>query len=136
MITMHNIGDKKQAIFESTLALIRDHGFHGAPMSLVAKNAGVAAGTIYHYFESKEALLKAVIEQDSPVQSLRSLPADAASQPIEVFLSLLLGQMLEIAESEAFLKLLRVFLPELLHNPNFSPLGMATSTGDQSIETS
>lgn len=50
-------GDKKQAIFESTLDLIRDHGFHGAPMSLVAKNAGVAAGTIYHYFESKDQLI-------------------------------------------------------------------------------
>ena len=50
-------GDKKQAIFESTLDLIKDHGFHGAPISLVAKNAGVAAGTIYHYFESKEQLI-------------------------------------------------------------------------------
>lgn len=50
-------GDKKHAIFESTLDLIRDHGFHGAPMSLVAKNAGVAAGTIYHYFESKDHLI-------------------------------------------------------------------------------
>jgi AcrR family transcriptional regulator len=37
--------------------LIKDQGFHGAPMSLVAKNAGVAAGTIYHYFESKEQLI-------------------------------------------------------------------------------
>lgn len=54
---MKDIGDKKQAIFESTLELIKDHGFHGAPMSLVAKNAGVAAGTIYHYFESKEELI-------------------------------------------------------------------------------
>lgn len=51
------ISDKKQAIFESTLELIKRHGFHGAPMSLVAKNAGVAAGTIYHYFESKEQLI-------------------------------------------------------------------------------
>jgi TetR/AcrR family transcriptional repressor of multidrug resistance operon len=49
--------DKKQAIFESALGLIRDHGFHGAPMSLVASNAGVAAGTVYHYFESKEQLI-------------------------------------------------------------------------------
>lgn len=49
--------DKKKAIFESTLALVKDHGFHGTPMSLVAKHAGVAAGTIYHYFESKEQLI-------------------------------------------------------------------------------
>lgn len=54
---MDEIAQKKQAIFESILDLIRDHGFHGAPMSLVAKNAGVAAGTIYHYFESKEQLI-------------------------------------------------------------------------------
>lgn len=55
--SMENISDKKKAIFSSTLKLIKDHGFHGAPMSLVAKNAGVAAGTIYHYFESKDQLI-------------------------------------------------------------------------------
>ena len=54
---MEDIVDKKHAIFESALDLIKDHGFHGAPMSLVAKNAGVAAGTIYHYFDSKEQLI-------------------------------------------------------------------------------
>lgn len=54
---MEGISDKKKAIFESTLDLIRENGFHGAPMSLVAKNACVAAGTIYHYFESKEQLI-------------------------------------------------------------------------------
>jgi len=51
------LSEKKEAIFNSTLALIKEHGFHGTPMSLVAKNAGVAAGTIYHYFESKDQLI-------------------------------------------------------------------------------
>lgn len=55
---MENISEKKKAIFESTLELIQEHGFHGAPMSQVAKNAGVAAGTIYHYFESKDELIR------------------------------------------------------------------------------
>jgi len=54
---MESIASKKKAIFDSTLELIKEHGFHGAPMSLVAKNAGVAAGTIYHYFESKDQLI-------------------------------------------------------------------------------
>lgn len=54
---METISDKKKAIFESTLNLITDNGFHGTPMSLVAKNANVAAGTIYHYFESKDQLI-------------------------------------------------------------------------------
>lgn len=54
------IAEKKKAIFESTLELVRGNGFHGTPMSLVAKKAGVAAGTIYHYFESKDALIIAL----------------------------------------------------------------------------
>lgn len=37
--------------------MIRNNGFHGAPMSRVAQNADVATGTIYHYFESKEQLI-------------------------------------------------------------------------------
>lgn len=49
--------EKKEAILQSTLKLIGENGFHGSPMSLIAKNAGVAAGTIYHYFPSKETLI-------------------------------------------------------------------------------
>jgi AcrR family transcriptional regulator len=55
---MEPIADKKKAIFESTLELVQANGFHGTPMSLVAKKAGVAAGTIYHYFGSKEELIR------------------------------------------------------------------------------
>ncbi|MGV3504857.1 MAG: TetR/AcrR family transcriptional regulator [Adhaeribacter sp.] len=54
---MTGLTDKKSAIFESTLQLIREHGFHGTPMSLIAKKAGVAAGTIYHHFDSKDTLI-------------------------------------------------------------------------------
>jgi len=54
---MEELADKKKAIFESTLALVELHGFHGTPMSMVAKNANVAAGTIYHYFKSKDELI-------------------------------------------------------------------------------
>ncbi|WP_299702696.1 TetR/AcrR family transcriptional regulator [uncultured Pontibacter sp.] len=54
---MEPIADKKKAIFKSTMELVREHGFHGTPMSMVAKHAGVAAGTIYHYFESKDKLI-------------------------------------------------------------------------------
>src|SRR5690606_29453152 len=56
--SMEQMSDKKRAIFKSTMELVRENGFHGTPMSMVAKHAGVAAGTIYHYFESKEHLLR------------------------------------------------------------------------------
>lgn len=48
--------DKRKAILETTLELIRQYGLQGTPISLIAKNANVAAGTIYRYFQNKEAI--------------------------------------------------------------------------------
>ena len=43
--------------------LFTERGFHGTAMPLVAERAGVAAGTIYRYFDSKEALVDAVFQK-------------------------------------------------------------------------
>jgi TetR/AcrR family transcriptional repressor of multidrug resistance operon len=56
-VQLEDIYGKRVAVLKSTLALIKEHGFHGTPMSMIAKHAGVAAGTIYHYFDSKEILI-------------------------------------------------------------------------------
>ncbi len=52
--------EKRDAILQATLELVAEHGFHDAPCSLIAERAGVAAGTIYRYFESKDELIVAV----------------------------------------------------------------------------
>lgn len=49
--------DKRHIILKATMELITEHGFHATPMSMIAKQAGVAAGTIYNYFPSKEVLI-------------------------------------------------------------------------------
>ena len=48
---------KRAAILGATLELISEHGFHGTAMSMIADKAGVGAGTIYRYFDSKEDLI-------------------------------------------------------------------------------
>lgn len=62
---MEKLSDKKTSIFDSALELINEHGFHGCPISQVAKNAGVAAGTIYTYFQSKDELILGLFEYAS-----------------------------------------------------------------------
>ena len=49
--------DKRDEIVRAALELIAEHGFHGAPMAMIAKQAGVGAGTIYRYFENKDVLI-------------------------------------------------------------------------------
>ncbi len=51
------VQDKRKAILDTTLRLITTQGYHATPMSQIAREAGVAAGTIYHYFSSKEELM-------------------------------------------------------------------------------
>lgn len=49
--------DKRDAVMQTTMELVAEHGFHGTPISLVAKRAGVSIGTIYHYFSGKQELI-------------------------------------------------------------------------------
>jgi len=51
------ISDKRTDILRAALQLIAERGFHGAPMAEIAEKAGVAAGTIYRYFENKDVLI-------------------------------------------------------------------------------
>lgn len=50
--------EKKKIILETTLELVKEHGFHGFPMSEIARRGGIAVGTIYHHFEGKEELIR------------------------------------------------------------------------------
>ena len=52
--------DKREAILAAALRLIARLGLHAAPMSAVAREAGVAAGTLYLYFPSKDAMINAL----------------------------------------------------------------------------
>ena len=52
--------DKRRAILDAALELFAERGFHGTAVPLVAERAGVGAGTLYRYFESKEALVNAL----------------------------------------------------------------------------
>jgi len=49
--------DKCSDIMRTSLALIAEHGFHGTSISMIAEQANVGTGTIYRYFESKDALI-------------------------------------------------------------------------------
>ena len=53
--------EKRELILETALEIFATYGYHAASISMIAQHAGIAKGLLYNYFESKEALLKAVI---------------------------------------------------------------------------
>lgn len=54
---MSQIKDKKAAIMESALELFTTKGFDNTPTAAITKNAGVATGTLFTYFENKLDLI-------------------------------------------------------------------------------
>ena len=51
---------KPELIMAHAEQLFIDHGFHGTSMQMIAKAAGIAAGTVYLHFPSKEMLIRAL----------------------------------------------------------------------------
>ncbi len=55
--------DKLQAIAEATFVLVEQTGLSGLTMAAIARQAGIATGTLYVYYKSKEELLTALYER-------------------------------------------------------------------------
>lgn len=79
---MSKVDDKREAILDATLKLVTEHGFHGAAMSKVAKEAGVSAGIIYHYFENKDQLLVELYREIKKRSAASHLSGFDSNQPL------------------------------------------------------
>lgn len=53
----------KKAIFEAAIKIFSSNGYNGATMDEVASIAGVAKGTLYYHFKSKEEIFKFIISE-------------------------------------------------------------------------
>ena len=78
--------DKKQRIIITMLELVVKQGVHATPMSQVAREANVAVGTIYHYFENKNQIIEEIykmIVQDYGVVLMANLPEEGFKAQFE-----------------------------------------------------
>ncbi|WP_292464111.1 TetR/AcrR family transcriptional regulator [Methanolobus sp.] len=51
------VEDKKTALLQAALKLFTEKGFHGTSTAQISKEAGVATGTLFNYFPTKEDLI-------------------------------------------------------------------------------
>ena len=54
---------KRELILRAAIAVFARHGFFNSQVADVARHAGVAAGTVYLYFRSKDELLVSIFER-------------------------------------------------------------------------
>ncbi|WP_251047801.1 TetR/AcrR family transcriptional regulator [Planococcus sp. ISL-109] len=76
---------KYKQIIDAAVIVIAENGYHQAQVSKIAKQAGVADGTIYLYFKNKEDILISVFQEKmgvfvSELEKIIAKDATAAEQ--------------------------------------------------------
>ena len=54
--------DKRKRILDAAVCVFARMGYHGARVSDIAREAGIAYGLVYHYFTNKEEILNTIFE--------------------------------------------------------------------------
>jgi AcrR family transcriptional regulator len=76
---------KRRQIMEGARRLFLAQGFDAASMNAIAQDAGVSKGTLYVYFESKEELFEAIVEEQCAEQA-QQIFAFETNEDIQVVL--------------------------------------------------
>ena len=116
------------AILEAAEDLIAAKGLAGAPLLQIAKRAGVAVGTLYNYFEDREALIHALFEMRRATlrPQLRVALGKGGDLPFEQRLRGFLRDMFAVYESH------RKFIKVVIETEH---LKLTPSTTAQDIRT-
>lgn len=105
----------KKLIFDSAIKIFSDLGYRGATMDEIASNAGLAKGTLYYHFSSKEEIFNFIVKEG--IQILKS-------QAMEI-------QTLEIGPIEKLTKVSRVQLSFMYGYTDFFKIVMSQLWGNE-----
>ena len=122
-------GDKRERILDAAERVFAQHGFFAARVSEIAKEAGVADGTIYLYFKSKDEVLISLFE--SRMERFNQLLSEAiptSASPTEKLLTLIRTYLTLVREQPMVAEVLTIelrqsskFMKEA-SNPKFGDL--------------
>lgn len=58
-----SVGDKREAILRAAISVFAHNGYFNSKVADIAREAGVADGTVYLYFKSKEDILHSIFDR-------------------------------------------------------------------------
>ena len=77
--------EKRARILDAALELFAHEGYHNASISKIAQKANISKGLIYNYFESKEAIVKEILNSGiDQMLNLLDVNRDGVLDPEEI----------------------------------------------------
>lgn len=114
--------DRRSHYLDTALELFIEHGYHGVSMDTVVAVAGGSKATIYRYFESKEALFSAIVDELQSTLAAAPAAEDVAGLPLVEGLRTLGWATARGALSERAIVLLRLAAGEYTRFPELARL--------------
>ena len=120
--------DKRAAILEAATAVFAERGFFNAQVADIARGAGIAAGTVYLYFRSKDEILTSIFDRtmkDAIAEGRAAL--DEVTDPVERLRRIAQLHLTRMGRDRS---LAIVFQVELRQTTKFMERFSATGLGD------
>ena len=73
--------DKRTRILDAAIRVFAQHGYHEARVGDIAEDAGVAHGLLYHYFASKDDVLRTIFVENWGQLIARFRAVEVANEP-------------------------------------------------------
>ena len=122
-----NPPDKRRRILDAAVSVFAQHGFYNAKVSQIAKEAGVADGTIYLYFKNKEdILIQVFIDAMDEILRRQEEAIGQVSDPLDRLRTFIRGHFASVAESRAMAEVITVELRQsskFMRNTDMKPFG-------------
>lgn len=115
------IAARKHQILDAAAIVFAAKGFHPTTIRDIAKQAGIADGTIYNYFNSKPALLIGILDRmRDKVLEAYPLPVEPPAD-LRTLVHTLLAHPLRALQEDEF-ALFRIIFSEMMVNPELRTL--------------
>ncbi|MFI7124793.1 TetR/AcrR family transcriptional regulator [Nonomuraea sp. NPDC050153] len=101
-----NRQETRQKVFRAAVELIAEHGYAATTVDAIAERAGVAKGTVFYNFGSKEGLFEALLEHSVDLLAEALAAADTGESALDALDSVVLGQLRFFEEHGAFARVL------------------------------
>ena len=124
--------DRREDILQASLHLFAEKGFHGTSMRDIAREAEITEGLIYHYFESKRDLFRAIIDEYSFLPLLRTLPELAEQLDLRALLIVLARGFFDVLKQNT--ELARLLLQEVQVFPEEKEAFFADAVNESIME--
>jgi AcrR family transcriptional regulator len=99
------MNNTKRDIFEAALKVFSDFGYDVATMDEIAVEAGVAKGTLYYHFKSKEEIFKFIISEGMNfIKEQIDIVTEKETDPLEKLTAICYFQLNLVYEKRNFFK--------------------------------